>query len=608
MKSVRWIWLFGPLALSAATFDADTYKKNVTYLASPELKGRATGSPELEKAAAFIASQFKAFHLKPVDGKNYEISFPADIGANMGPNNKLAFEEKGHKESLKLAEDFQPLSMSTSGKFSSGVVFAGYGITSKEQNYDDYAGLDVTGKLVLILRHEPQENNDHSSFDGRKLTSHATFIDKMETAKRHGAKGVLFINDLPQHPDSTDKLEEFGSTGGPKNSGIFFVQVKAATAEKWFEAEGKSLADIQKGIDADLRPRSFAFSNLHVNLDVDLFRINKTVHNVAGYLPGSTQEYVIIGAHYDHLGTSVEYSLAPNAKGQIHPGADDNASGTAGVIELARYFSSTYSDKNLPKRGILFMTFAGEEIGLLGSSWYANHPLLPIENAVAMLNLDMIGRIREGRVFMSGSQTGGPELSKLIAGVPVPASLRVDETGKNSGTNMNDASDHASFVAKKVPSLFFFSGLHGDYHKPTDTPDKIDAEDAVKLLDYVAGIANALSAAPDRPSFVKVEAAPPGPVSGNGGRSGYGADFGSIPDFNEPPKGVRFADVRAGSPAAKADLRAGDILIEFDGKEMGNLYDFTYALRDHNPGDEVLVKVLRSGQTIVAKVLLTQRR
>ena len=159
MKSVRWILLFGPLALSAATFDADTYKKNVTYLASPELKGRATGSPELEKAASYIASQFRSFHLKPVDGKNYELSFPADIGARLGTNNKLTLEENGHKESLKASEDFLPLSMSTTGKLSAGVVFAGFGITAKDKNYDDYAGLDVTGKLVLILRHEPQENN-----------------------------------------------------------------------------------------------------------------------------------------------------------------------------------------------------------------------------------------------------------------------------------------------------------------------------------------------------------------------------------------------------------------------------------------------------------------
>jgi len=191
MKSARWILLFGPLALYAASFDADVYKQEVTYLASPELKGRATGSPELEKAAAYIASQFRAFHLQPLDGKNYELAFPADIGAHLGSNNKLVFEDKGRKETLKVSDDFLPLSMSTTGKASGDVVFAGFGITSKEQNYDDYAGLDVAGKLVLILRHEPQENDRNSPFDGRRLTSHATFIDKMQNAKRHSARGII---------------------------------------------------------------------------------------------------------------------------------------------------------------------------------------------------------------------------------------------------------------------------------------------------------------------------------------------------------------------------------------------------------------------------------
>jgi membrane-associated protease RseP (regulator of RpoE activity) len=186
--------------------------------------------------------------------------------------------------------------------------------------------------------------------------------------------------------------------------------------------------------------------------------------------------------------------------------------------------------------------------------------------------------------------------------------LHVDENGKNSGTNMNDASDHASFASKQIPVLFFFSGLHGDYHKPGDTADKIDAVNAAKLLDYVADVTTHLSDAPDRPRFVRVAAPPAGPVSGSGTQSGYGPAFGSIPDFNEPPKGVRFADVREGTPAAIAGLKAGDIMIEFDGKEIGNLYDFTYTLREHKAGDLVLVKVLRGDQTIEAKVLLTERR
>jgi Zn-dependent M28 family amino/carboxypeptidase len=308
---------------------------------------------------------------------------------------------------------------------------------------------------------------------------------------------------------------------------------------------------------------------------------------------------VIVGAHYDHLGMGDSHSLAPAEVGKsIHPGADDNASGTAGVIELARWFS-----KHPPgKRGILFLTFAGEELGLLGSAWYADHPLEPLGDAVAMINMDMIGRIREGKVYLGGSGTG-TTFAQVLESVKAPAPLKIEISEKTG----YGSSDHTSFTVKQVPVLFLFSGLHGDYHKPSDTADKIDAEDAAKTVEYVADIATRLATDDARPKFVRLQE-PTLPPASSGGGSGYGPAFGSIPDFNEPPKGVRFADVRDGTPAAKAGLKAGDILIEFDGRDIGNLVDFTVALRAHKPGDLVLVKVLRGSQTIEAKVLLAERR
>ena len=602
------LWLC-PLALLAADIQPDAYLAHVKYLASPQLKGRATGSPEIEKAATYIAGQFRSFGLQPLDGKsaadakNFELAFPAELGAKLGPANSFSYYNGTPKETLREGQGFVPFTFSTNGKFHGQVVFAGYGITAKELNYDDYAGIDVKDKLVLILRHEPQEHDPKSVFGGKRLTSHATFIDKMMEAKNHGARGVILVNDTPAHAGSEDKLEKFGAIGGPRDAGIFFVQITAETAEAWLRAEGRDLRQIAKEIDSDLKPRSFALPKVQVDLSVDLIHEIKTVHNVAAYLPGKTPEYVVIGAHYDHLGLGDEHSLAPNQVGAVHPGADDNASGTAGVIELARWFSK----QPQPRRGILFLTFAGEELGLLGSNWYVNHPDLPLENAVAMLNLDMIGRVQNGRVFVSGAQSG-TTLARILDEVKLPPPLWIDESGKSSGTDMSDASDHASFASKQIPILFFFSGLHADYHKPSDTPDKIDSVDGAKLLDYVADIATHLAEDPDRPKFVRVARPSAGPVSGNGARSGYGPDFGSIPDFNEPPKGVRFADIREGSPAAKAGLKPGDIMIEFGGKAIGNLYDFTYALRDSKPGDLVLVKVLRGDQTIEAKVLLTERR
>ena len=602
--AAKWILSLCPMALCAADISPETYLRHVQYLASPALQGRATGTPELEKAASYIASQFHSAGLKPVAGSSFEIAFPAELGARLGLRNALRVKDGSQYRTLSEGTGFEPFSFSTTGTFSGEVVFAGYGITAKDLHYDDYAGIDVKDKIVLILRHEPQEKDDRSIFDGKKLTSHAEFVSKMVNAKMHGAKGVIWINDLQAHSVS-DKLEKFGFSGGPRDGGVFFVQMSAAEAENWFKAEGRDLWEVAADIDRDLKPKSFALTKIKVDLAVDLIRETKTVHNVAAYIPGKTDEYIVIGAHYDHLGLGDEHSLAPNARGTIHPGADDNASGTAGVIELARYFSK----QPQPNRGILFMTFAGEELGLLGSSWYVNHPILPLEKAVAMINLDMIGRIRQGRVFMSGLQSG-TTFQKIFDETKVPEGLRLDQSGRNSGTNMNDASDHASFVAKQIPVLFFFSGLHSDYHKPGDTADKIDAADAVKLLDYIADLTERLDVADDRPQFVKA-ARPANPVSGHGDsapQAGYGPEFGSIPDFNEPPKGVRFADVRTDSPAAKAGFQGGDIMIEFDGKEIGNLYDFTFALRAHKPGDLVLVKVLRDSKIIEAKVLLTERR
>jgi len=581
-------------AQAPATISPDAYLAHIKYLASPDLKGRATGSPELEKAAGYIASQFQSFGVKPVPGSGYEQAFTTTVGAHLGATNRF----EANTGTLRLRDGFIPFSFSSSGTVSAPVVFVGYGITANEYHYDDYAGVDVKDKIVLLVRHEPQENDEKSVFAGKDLTQHSTFAIKAVNAKMHGARAVILVNDgYPHHTAQEDQLTPFGQATGPTDAGVLFVQVKESTAEAWLKAEGRDLHEILDGIDKDLKPRSFPLTRLTVNVSLDIQHDVKTVHNVAAYIPGKTSEYVIIGAHYDHLGLGDEHSLAPSQIGTIHPGADDNASGTAGVIELARWFSKQPQQQ----RGILFMTFAGEELGLLGSNYYTGHPLLPLENAVTMLNMDMIGRIKNGKVFVNGTGTGST-LDKLVESIQAPTGFKLDL----SEATGYGGSDHMSFTVKQVPVLFFFSGLHGDYHKPSDTWDKIDAPDAAKLLGYVAQIATRLVNDPERPKFQRV-VEKTAPIS-SGSSSGYGPNFGSIPDFDEPPHGVRFADVRDGTPAAKAGLKAGDILIEFDGKDIGNLYDFTYALQAHKPGDEVLVKVLRGSQRIEAKVLLTERR
>jgi hypothetical protein len=315
-------------------------------------------------------------------------------------------------------------------------------------------------------------------------------------------------------------------------------------------------------------------------------------------LAGQTDEYVIVGAHYDHLGLGQQNSLAPSQIGKVHPGADDNASGTAGVVELAHEVATTSAHR----RGFLFLCFAGEEEGLLGSAYYAAHPLKPLASAVAMINMDMIGRIRDNKLYIGGIATGST-FKSVVDHATDHANFQADQ----SEIGGYGASDHTSFTAKQIPTLFFFSGLHSDYHKPSDTWDKINPQDAVRVLNEVSEIATTLADAPDRPQFVRVTQNPHSGNALSSGGGGYGPYFGSIPDFGGPPHGVRFSDVHDGSPAAKAGLKAGDVLVEFDGKAIDNLYDFTYALRQHKPGDKVKVKVLREGAPIVADVVLAKR-
>ena len=598
---MRFLAAFGAVTLLyAATpaIDPKLYVDHVKYLASPELRGRATGTPELEKAAQYIAGKFKEFGIKPADGKQYLQPFQVTTSAKPGAKNSFRI----NSETLKFQQDYTPFNFSHSGKLTGAMVFAGYGITAPEYQYDDYANLDVKGKVVIILRHEPQESDEKSVFAGKQFTQHAQFAMKASNAKMHGAAGVIVVNDVPNHKSDEDKLPVFGTVEGPADAGIPFLQVKEAIASKWFAAAGKTVEGIISGIDKDLKPSSFAFpSSLQLDANVDLERLVKTVHNVTAYLPGTTNEYVIIGAHYDHLGLGGQFSLAPSQTGQVHHGADDNASGTSGLIELARWFSKQPKGK----RGVLFLAFAGEELGLLGSAFWANNPQIPLENAVSMLNMDMIGRAKGGKLFVGGSSTGKGFRAMLDQIVPKHSALKVDYSeGPQSGS-----SDHTSFIAKRVPSLFFFSGLHGDYHKPSDTWDKIEGPTTAKLLEMVADIIDTLREQEGRPEFVKPAVASHGGSGGDGAPvAGYGAWFGSVPDFAEGVQGVKFADVTEGSPAQKAGLKANDVMVEFDGKKIGNLYDFTYALRGKKAGDEVVVKVIRDGQPLEVKVTLANRR
>ncbi len=595
---------FGLAAKEARSqFSAQEFRETVKFLASDKLKGRGDGTKELDKAAAYIAKRFRKSGLQPAgDNRTYLQHFMMTVGAKLGANNLLVYERGATRQTLVLQQDFVPFSFSAEGSLEAPLVFVGYGITAPDLHYDDYAGVEVKDKIVVVLRHEPQEDDEKSVFAGKQLTTHAAIVNKAINAKNHGAVGMILVNDMGNHPKESDALIRFGTLAGPEEMKLAALQVKAAVVEEWLKASGKSLAALQQAIDRDLANHSFALDPFtRVALTVDLQRIRRQVANVVGLLPGQDErlgkQAIIIGAHYDHLGLGDNHSLAPSLIGQVHHGADDNASGTSGLLELAHGLAERRAEL---KRSILFVAFAGEETGLLGSSYYTQHPAVPLYQTVAMINLDMIGRISRNRLYVGGAGTS-PGFKKLVEDANRSAGFELSYSASGYG-----ASDHMSFTVREVPVLFFFSGLHSDYHKPSDTWEKIDAASGAKVVGLVANIVGELDALPEKPQYVRV-AEPVSPAMGGGG--GYSTYFGSVPDFGEAEHGgVKFADVREGSPAARAGFKGGDVLVEFDGKKIDNLYDFTYALRAHKPGDKVIVTVLRNGEQLTREVTLEARK
>ncbi len=594
---VAFAFFAASIAAAADSADPKRYLDDIKALTIPAMDGRGDGTPGLTRAANLIEQRFSSLGLQPAGKNSYFQPFSVITGARLKRGNHLKVLNGSAEKDLKLNSDFVPFSFSTSGEITGPVVFAGYGATATEFGYDDYAHLDVKDKIVVILRYEPAGFSAKNGHAG--LTEHSQLITKAINARNHGAKAVIVINGKLAEGEE-DLLTRFGSVSGPENAGILLVQVKNAVAQAWFAGTGKSLSAVQNQIDTSVTPGSFAFpENLRVSLNVNIESIRATVNNVLAYLPGKTDEYIIIGAHYDHLGRGYFDSLAPSQIGQIHPGADDNASGTAGVLELARLLAPM---KGQLERGVLFCSFAGEELGLLGSAEWVKEPTLPLDKAIAMVNMDMIGRIKDGKVYVGGVGTG-TSFKSLLEQENDKLPFKMEYSAGGYG-----ASDHTSFVARKIPVLFFFSGLHSDYHKPSDTWDKINAPDAAKLLDFIDDVALKLDSARDRVAFLTVAEDQPGGHATSGGGGGYGPYFGSIPDFGQEANGVKFSDVRPGSPAAKAGLKPGDILVQFGGKPIRNLYDFTDALRRSKVGDVVEVQVVRDGKPVTASVKLEQRR
>jgi hypothetical protein len=586
--------------------DPKIYLEHVKFLASESLEGRGNGGEGLEAAADYIAAKFKEAGLEPAgdDGTFFQ-RFEMTTGLSVEPGNSVTLQSGRSSVSFEIGRDYEIVSTSRDQNVPATtlpIVFAGYGISAPSLRYDDYAVIDAADKAVLIFTHEPQENDARSAFEGQTNTVHSTMMRKVEVARNHGAKAMLVVDDTNHRPAlqrfrrwlREPQAEEYGLP-------VFYVSrdlVQRALGTRL------NLDTVSDDIDRDFAPKSRGFDDISIRAVDRTSKVRRHVRNVIGVLKGSDPalqaETVIVGAHYDHLGRSGRFSMSQNTTGQIHHGADDNASGTAAVIEMARAAVDARKEFD---RSVVFMTFAGEEHGLLGSSYYVNHPTAPLDKTIAMVNLDMVGRAG-GRIMVDGLANAPSIEDDLKAAEKVsPLNLRALRGGPGAG-----ASDDATFLLRKIPAINFFSGFHSDYHRPSDTWEKIDARGGAAVADLALALTLQLANRKQRPEFVETVQQENPHSSGNvGAVSGYGPYFGSVPDFANEGQGVKFAEVRTDSPAAKAGFRSGDVMISFGGMPIKTLYDFTFALREKKPGDRVEVIVLRDGKEVKATVELTNR-
>lgn len=600
-------------AMYAASMHADprrvdpkTYLEHVRFLASEDLEGRGNGGRGLETAADYIAARFREAGLEPAgDNATFFQRFEMTTGMSVEPGTSVTLRSGRTTVAFDVGRDYEIVS--TSGGQPTvetlPIVFAGYGISAPAMRYDDYTGIDAQGKAVLIFTHEPQENDPRSVFEGQTNTIHSTMMRKVEVARKNGVSAILVIDD-GNHRPSTDRFRRWLRDPQAEDFGIPVFYLSRDLVQRAIGTR-LNLETASAEIDRDLSPKSRVLSDLTVSAVDRTTRVRRPVRNVIGTLRGSdpslAPEHVIVGAHYDHLGRSARFSMSQTSTGQIHHGADDNASGTAAVIEMAKAAVEARKDF---RRSVIFMTFAGEEHGLLGSSHYVNHPTQPLDKAIAMINLDMVGRAG-GRIMVDGLGNA-PSIEEDLKAAESASSLSLRALRGGPGAG---ASDDATFLLRKIPSINFFSGFHSDYHRPSDTWQKIDAAGGAAVADLALALTRQLANRASRPEFVETIQQQQDPhSSGNvGAVSGYGPYFGSVPDFANEGQGVKFAEVRAGSPAAKAGLRGGDVMISFAGMPIKTLYDFTFALREKKPGDRVDVVVVRDGKEIKATVELTTR-
>ena len=577
----------------------------VKYLADDELKGRFPGTDGSEKAAAYIEKEFRNAGLKNWGG-SYRQDFNVATGYEYGTGSIVVFETVVQRPGVPVArlprvkqnwimsQDFVPLGFSENGSIKGEIAFVGFGISAPELKYDDYEGIDVKDKIVILISDSPDKEKKDGPF-----ANYASLRYKASNARNKGAVGIIMVR---IQGDSMNVFERPEYVNFGKHSGIIAIQAWRQSLSKFFPKE-KALIALENQIVAERKPGSFILPNVSVSLTVELKDINSATCNINGFVEGTDpilkNEYIVIGAHYDHLGYGGPTSQrTPGGKPQIHNGADDNASGVAALIELA------YKIAESPlKRSVIFSSYSAEEMGLLGSSHFVNNSPVDISKIITMINMDMVGRMNKNELTVFGTATGSyfPAIIDSLSAI--------DTLSLTKASDIYSPSDHASFVVKNIPVMMFFTGVHEDYHKPSDTYQKINFGGMVWAVNFIYNVVETIGNYGTKPQFIQTEMQAPERKSDR--EKGYGEVwFGIIPNFEEHALGCKISGATPGSPAFKAGLQADDIIVKIDDTDIKNLYDFMYKIREKKAGDVVNVHVLRGAdysEKVEMKVTLVQK-
>ena len=549
---------------------------HIKFLSSDEMEGRYPGSEGSTKSADYIAENFNKAGLYPFNSDNFYQKFEFKSGISLSGKNSITINNKR----FKVEKDYTPVQFSESGNFKGQIIFTGYGLKVDELNWNDYKDIDVEGKWVLMFRGSPEGYNPHSKFG-----DNISIRKKTLAAKDLGALGVLLINQEKSEPLINLTFDYNSKPIGIPVLNISYDILKVLSNED-FES-------IKKEIDKNEKQKSFLLeSELEASIDIKIETVS--ISNVVGVLRKeqnkTNNNYIVIGAHFDHLGygSRGSGSLAPG-KNIIHNGADDNASGTAVLIDLAYKFSKLKKKLN---NDIIFVAFNAEEQGLLGSKFFVDNIGNDINNIKTMINLDMIGRMKNNQLTIGGIGTA-EVFGKIVDNANKNIDLDISKSASGQGP-----SDHSSFYNKNIPVLFFHTGGHNDYHKPSDDWTKINVEGINRINNLIFNVVYNVDSNQNPPVF-KATTNPPAQR-----RMSFSVTFGIMPNYGDSSQGLKVDAVRENGPAYSAGMQDGDIIVKINNKDVSDIYEYMARLGELKPGDIAKVQVLRNNKNIMLEIQL----